>query len=110
MNKNQSLSASSGGENNQVARELESLKAEMGSVEAELSSLKNELESQKERYLRLAADFDNFRKRTAGETGRMAAAQKEAFIRELLPIVDNLERALACGPAESPEQLREGVV
>jgi molecular chaperone GrpE (heat shock protein) len=44
---------------------------------------------------RLLADFDNFRKRAVRETERSAAAQKEAFIRELLPVIDNLERALA---------------
>ena len=62
---------------------------------ADLASLEAELATQKNVYLRLAADFDNFRKRTAQETDRRAAAQKEAFIRELLPAIDNLERALA---------------
>jgi molecular chaperone GrpE len=72
-------------------------------------ALQTELAVQKGRYLRLAADFDNFRKRTARETERSAAAQKEAFIRELLPIIDNLERALASDVSTSPEQLRQGV-
>ena len=66
-----------------------------------------ELASQKERYLRLAADFDNYRKRTARDAARSAAAQKEDFIRELLPVIDNLERALDSDA--SPEQLRQGV-
>src|ERR1700738_4342758 len=60
-------------------------------------------------YLRLAADFDNFRERTARETERSAAAQKGAFIRELLPVIDNLERALGSDVSTSPEQLRQGV-
>ena len=68
-----------------------------------------ELATQKDRYLRLAADFDNFRKRTAKETERRAAAQKEAFISELLPVIDNLERALGTDASTSSEQLREGV-
>jgi molecular chaperone GrpE len=72
-------------------------------------ALQTELAVQKGRYLRLAADFDNFRKRTARETGRSAAAQKEAFIRELLPVIDNLERALGSDVSTSPEQLRRGV-
>jgi molecular chaperone GrpE len=67
-----------------------------------------ELDAQKDRYLRLAADFDNFRKRTTHEAERRAAAQKEAFIRELLPVIDNLERALTSNAA-APEQLRQGV-
>ena len=72
-------------------------------------ALQKELAVQKDRYLRLAADFDNFRKRTARETERSAAAQKEAFIRELLPVIDNLERALGSDVSTSPEQLRQGV-
>jgi molecular chaperone GrpE len=55
------------------------------------------------------ADFDNFRKRAARQSERSAAAQKEAFIRELLPVIDNLERALGSDVSASPEQLRRGV-
>ena len=72
-------------------------------------ALEAELATQEDRYLRLAADFDNFRKRTSQETERSAAAQKEAFIRELLPVIDNLERALGSDVSTSPEQLRQGV-
>ncbi len=75
----------------------------------DFQSLEGELARQKDLYLRLAADFDNFRKRSAQETERRAAAQKEAFIRELLPIIDNLERALLNASTSSSEQLREGV-
>lgn len=82
--------------------------AEDGSVRTQTAeSREAELTAQKDLNLRLAADFDNFRKRTARETDRRAAAQKETFIRELLPIIDNLERALASDA--SMEQLREGV-
>lgn len=70
-------------------------------------SCEAELAAQKDLNLRLAADFDNFRKRTARETDRRAATQKEAFIHELLPIIDNLERALASGASQ--EQLHSGV-
>ena len=75
----------------------------------DIGALQTELAIQRDRYLRLAADFDNFRKRTARETERSAAAQKEAFIRELLPVIDNLERALGSDVSTSPEQLRQGV-
>src|SRR5678815_3632443 len=74
----------------------------------DLRSLEADLANQRELYLRLAADFDNFRKRTAQEVDRRAAAQKEAFIRELLPVIDNLERAVASETSTSPEQLRQG--
>jgi molecular chaperone GrpE len=71
--------------------------------------LEAEIADQKDRYLRLAADFDNYRKRLAQEIDRRAAAQKHEFIRELLPVIDNLERALAANASASPEQLRRGV-
>lgn len=71
-------------------------------AEAELAALQ-------ERHHRLAADFDNFRKRTARDNEQRAAAQKDAFIRELLPVVDNLERALDAATARTDDPLRRGV-
>ena len=71
-------------------------------LQKELAALKND-------YLRLAADFDNFRKRTRRDTGRQAAAEKESFILDLLPVLDNLERALASEQSISSEQLQQGV-
>jgi molecular chaperone GrpE len=73
------------------------------------AALQAELAAERDRYLRLAADFDNFRKRTMRETERSAAAQKESFIRELLSVIDNLERALGSDVSTSPEQLRQGI-
>jgi molecular chaperone GrpE len=92
---------SSGSKNQQPDNSAASA-VDVGALEAELAT-------QKDQYLRLAADFDNFRKRIARETERSAAAQKEDFIRELLPVIDNLERALASDSSTSPQQLREGV-
>jgi molecular chaperone GrpE (heat shock protein) len=75
----------------------------------EVRALKAELATEKDRCLRLAADFNNFRKRTAQESERRAASQKRAFIQELLPIIDNLELALSNGPSASRKQLLQGV-
>jgi len=72
----------------------------------ELARLEQQLAEEKERCLRLAADFDNFRKRTAREMEQRAASQKEALVRDVLPAIDNLERALV---AKRGEELREGV-
>jgi len=77
---------------------------------ADLKAMETELARQKDLYLHLAADFDNFRKRTKQETDRRASAQKEAFILELFPVIDNLERALATNASSSPQQLRQGVL
>jgi len=79
------------------------------SASADPVLLQTALAAQKEDYLRLAADFDNFRKRTRRDSEQQAAAEKESFIQDLLPILDNLERALACEGATSPAQLHQGV-
>ncbi len=81
----------------------------VNNLAGDLSAMESELARQKELYLRLAADFDNFRKRSARENERRATAQKEGFILELLPVIDNLERALAANMSASPAQLRHGV-
>ena len=78
-------------------------------VLADPAILQKELAAQKEDYLRLAADFDNFKKRTRRDSERQASAEKESFIRDLLPVLDNLERALASEQSVSTEQLHQGV-
>jgi len=72
-------------------------------------TLQKNLAVQKEAYLRLAADFENYQKRTRRDSERDAAAEKESFIREMLPVLDNLERALASEDRASPGPLYLGV-
>jgi len=79
------------------------------SASADPAILQKELAAQKDDYLRLAADFANFKKRTRRDSERQAAAEKESFIRDLLPVLDNLERALASEQSISSEQLHQGV-
>jgi molecular chaperone GrpE len=79
------------------------------SAPLDLASLQTALAMQKDDYLGLAADFDNFRKRTRRDSGQQAAAEKESFIHDLLPILDNLERALAFAGDTSSAQLHQGV-
>ena len=79
------------------------------SAPANSAILLRELAAQRDDYLRLAADFDNFKKRTRRDSEQLAAAEKESFIRDLLPILDNLERALASGRSVSSGQLHQGV-
>jgi molecular chaperone GrpE len=76
---------------------------------SESDSLRKELAEQKELHLRLAADFENFKRRSRQEGEVRSAAQKESFIRELLPSLDNLERALASGTSAGSAQFHQGV-
>jgi len=59
-----------------------------------------ELAELKDRYLRQAADFDNFRRRTLKERQDLLLYGAENLIKELLPLVDNLERAVDHGRKE----------
>ena len=71
--------------------------------------LGEKLAAQTNLNLRLAADFENFKRRTRLESDGRALAQKEGFIQELLPVIDNLERALASGAAAGSKELHQGV-
>jgi molecular chaperone GrpE len=75
----------------------------------ESEALQQELARQTELHLRVAADFENFKRRSRQESETRALAQKESFIVELLPVIDNLERALAAGASAGTEQFRQGV-
>ena len=79
------------------------------SASPDAAILRVELAGQQDRYLRLAADFENFKRRTRRDSEQAAAAEKEAFIRELLPVLDNLERALATEHAPASNSLQQGV-
>jgi molecular chaperone GrpE len=72
--------------------------------------LKAEVARLKDQLLRLAADFDNFRKRSRREIGDSERKAREDLIRDLLPVFDNLERAIAHGgSATDVQSLAEGV-
>ena len=75
----------------------------------EPDSVREKLAEQTDLNLRLAADFENYKRRSRLESEARATAQKEAFILELLPVIDNLERALASGASPGSPQLRQGV-
>jgi molecular chaperone GrpE len=75
----------------------------------ESEALVRDLAEQKDLHLRLAADFENFKKRSRQESEARAVAQKESFIVELLPVIDNLERALAAGTSRDSAQFHQGV-
>lgn len=72
---------------------LESLRQENEALKAQLEELNRKSEELKTQSMRIAADFDNFRKRTAKEKEDLEQQIKRTTISELLPVVDNFERA-----------------
>jgi molecular chaperone GrpE len=63
-------------------------------AERELAELRTEKEKLDERLVRLQADFENFRKRTLRERQEALSYGHELVVKDLLPVVDNLERAI----------------
>ncbi|MBQ7100468.1 MAG: nucleotide exchange factor GrpE, partial [Clostridia bacterium] len=59
------------------------------------AELQAQLEEQQNQYLRLAAEYDNYRKRTQREKEALNGDIKAYILGELLPVLDNFERALA---------------
>ena len=79
--------------------------------EDELTKAQNEAEMHKDRWMRLAAEFENYKKRTAREFEALIQSASEDVIRDLLPILDGVGRALAHkeeGQADT-EGYQEGV-
>ena len=74
---------------------------------ARTEELQKELAVEKDKYLRLAAEYDNYRKRSARERDNIYADVKADTITRLLPVFDNLARALAHPTAD--EAYRKGV-
>lgn len=69
--------------------------AALGELTQQIESLKVQLEERSTQYMRIAADFENYRKRTSKEKEELDLQVKRNTIMELLPIVDNFERARA---------------
>jgi len=80
---------------------------------AELEERLALLERERDEYLadlkRVAAEFDNFRKRTARDQEAQAARAHEKLVKELLPVLDDLERALVAAEEHEEAKLEEGV-
>ncbi len=75
------------------AAAVESLMMSNQAYQAQIEELKGQIEELKAQYARLGADFDNFRKRTKKEKEELDLQSKCNTIRELLPVIDNFERA-----------------
>lgn len=67
---------------------------ELAKIKEELHELQTKLKNSEDKYLRLAAEFDNYRKRTLKEKMELSKLAGEDIFKSLLPVVDDFERAL----------------
>ncbi|MBD2869461.1 nucleotide exchange factor GrpE [Paenibacillus arenilitoris] len=83
---------------------------EAASDDARYAELAKQLEESQQRYLRAQADFDNFRRRTQKEKEELGQYASMKLIGQLLPVVDNFERAVAAASANGDfDSLAKGV-
>jgi molecular chaperone GrpE len=82
-------------------------------TEATLEEQVAALEAERDEHLndlkRVAAEFENYRKRVARDQESLVARAHERLVKELLPVLDDLERALAAAEEHQEAQLEEGV-
>jgi len=98
-----------GGSNNHQDRKPEPTDTEQSLESEEISDLKSKLEIKTaeaeenyDRLLRVSAEFENYKKRTAREMADFKKFANQSLLRELLPIIDNLELAIKAA-AEAPD-------
>ena len=101
---------SQGGGPEKDAQEKDVPVSEEEKLAEELTAVQEERDTLKDKYLRLSAEFDNYRKRTMKETAELVLNGSEKSISSILPVVDDLERALKnMETAQDVEAVRSGV-
>ena len=83
-----------------------SKQSEIDALKSEIEALKSEAKEKDDKYLRLAAEYDNFRRRSREEKDATYNTAMADTVTELLPIIDNLERAAAF---DDGDKVREGL-
>ena len=73
------------------------------------SKLESDLAELKDRHLRLAAEFDNYRKRSTRERAELADRAQASFVSKLIDVLDDLDRLVVSDPATPLPALREGL-
>lgn len=100
-------------ENTDITKEQETevtpeeVTEEIPAEKSECEKLSDELKAQKENYLRLAAEYDNYRKRTQTEKLSIYSDATAKAVEELLPIADSINAALSSTPEDDPQ--RQGI-
>jgi molecular chaperone GrpE len=76
---------------------------------AEIEELREEVDRLNDRHLRLAAEFDNYRKRNERDRHRLVARLQADLVASLLDVVDDLERVAQSGTGTTPDAVMDGV-
>ncbi len=83
---------------------------ELIKIKTELLELQAKLKESEDKFLRLAAEFDNYRKRTLREKMEFSKLAGEEFFKSILPVVDDFERALQLlNTSKDMEAMKQGI-
>lgn len=93
----------------ETAAEAAEAAADAAAQAQELEQLRAENAELNNRLVRAQADFENYRRRVQKEKEDLAVYANQKLLLSLLPVLDNLDRALATAPAQGDEKLRQGV-
>ena len=88
-------------EKKHLKKKVSELEAKLGAAESEAEKFKAALAEKDDKYLRLLAEFDNYKKRTAKEAEQRYSSAYEDAVEALLPVFDNIERAADYAADES---------
>lgn len=84
------------------------MQEEIEALKGQVDGLNKDLQEKKDRLLRLQADFDNFRRRSAKEREEISAVVTQNFCKDMLPLLDNFERAMAA-ETKDVEAFQKGI-
>lgn len=88
----------------------EDTEADIDPKDEEIQQLKNNVQEEEEKYLRLYAEFENYKRRIQKENQTMKAYKAQDVLNDILPTIDNIERALQIeGEDEQFKALQKGV-
>lgn len=88
----------------------EDIEADIDPKDEEIQQLKNNVQEEEEKYLRLYAEFENYKRRIQKENQTMKAYKAQNVLNDILPTIDNIERALQIeGEDEQFKSLQKGV-
>src|SRR5215210_8430784 len=93
----------------QVEERVSELEERVAGLEQELEAVTAERDERLSDLQRVAADFDNYRKRALRDQESLAARAHERLVKELLPVLDDLERALEAAAEHQEAKLEDGV-
>lgn len=92
-------------------KRLKKAEAELAEAQKMLETAETALAEEKDKYLRMLAEYDNFRRRTAKEKETIYGDATADTVKELLPVVDTLERAAAgLSPEDAESPLGKGIL